>query len=431
MIKNLRLINFKNFKDAELGLGPFSLLIGTNAAGKINLRDAFRFLHGIARGYTLAEILGERYAEGGVLQWRGIRGGAREITYSNTDTFRLEVSFSQPENKKESLAFYSIEVQPFGPGGTPILVSESLSQAGKNVFRVYKEESGSGGLWAEFGVPQKGKPSITMPISDDKKPFLSSAANLYGLNRSAFDSYLKDRNVEKVNEIAYQTVRTLTSMRFYDLVPEAMRVPSTPGQTVLGDRGENLSTALQAICENPDRKRDLIEWVKALTPMDAVDFEFPIYADGKTLVTLIESNGTKITANSASDGTLRFLGMLAIMFGPSNERFFFIEELENGIHPTRLHLMVDLIENQMRQSDLQIIATTHSPQLLRLVNRENLLNSSLIYRLEDELDGHIKQIAELPANVLDVLKNQDAARLFESGWFENTMRFLPDEQKRG
>jgi hypothetical protein len=75
MIKSLRLQRFKNFRDATLRLGPLSVIVGTNASGKSNLRDAFRFLHGMSRGYSLAEILGEKYVEGGILQWKGIRGG--------------------------------------------------------------------------------------------------------------------------------------------------------------------------------------------------------------------------------------------------------------------------------------------------------------------------------------------------------------------
>ena len=64
MFTSLRLKQFKSFKDTELKLGPFTVLIGANAAGKSNIRDAFRFLHGIGRGYSLAEILGEKYGEG-------------------------------------------------------------------------------------------------------------------------------------------------------------------------------------------------------------------------------------------------------------------------------------------------------------------------------------------------------------------------------
>src|ERR1700677_4521395 len=89
MFTSLRLERFKNFKDAELKLGPFTVLIGANASGKSNIRDAFRFLHGISRGYSLADIIGEKYGEGGERIWSGIRGGAREIPFSGNRTFVL------------------------------------------------------------------------------------------------------------------------------------------------------------------------------------------------------------------------------------------------------------------------------------------------------------------------------------------------------
>ncbi|MBK6580289.1 MAG: hypothetical protein IPG17_29820, partial [Sandaracinaceae bacterium] len=60
----------------------------------------------------------------------------------------------------------------------------------------------------------------------------------------------------------------LSSIRFLDLHPDAMREPSPPGVTILGDRGENLSSVLLAISSDPARKEALLGWVRALTPMD-------------------------------------------------------------------------------------------------------------------------------------------------------------------
>jgi len=68
MLKKLRLERFKNFQEAELTLGSLTILVGTNASGKSNIRDAFRFLQGISRNYNLAEIFGEKWIEGGVIQ---------------------------------------------------------------------------------------------------------------------------------------------------------------------------------------------------------------------------------------------------------------------------------------------------------------------------------------------------------------------------
>ena len=79
MITSLRLVDFKNFADETLRVGPFTVIVGANASGKSNIRDAFRFLHGIGRGYTLAAIIGGKYGAGGQVEWDTIRGAANEI----------------------------------------------------------------------------------------------------------------------------------------------------------------------------------------------------------------------------------------------------------------------------------------------------------------------------------------------------------------
>ena len=78
MITSLRLVNFKNFADETLRVGPFTVIVGANASGKSNIRD-FRFLHGIGRNYTFAEILGGKYGDGGYVEWTGIRGAPTEV----------------------------------------------------------------------------------------------------------------------------------------------------------------------------------------------------------------------------------------------------------------------------------------------------------------------------------------------------------------
>lgn len=90
MLTSITLENFKSFRKATIPLGPFTVLVGTNASGKSNLRDAFRFLHGVGRGYSLAEILGEKYGEGGELQWKGLRGGMKEVVFGGGPQLSIE-----------------------------------------------------------------------------------------------------------------------------------------------------------------------------------------------------------------------------------------------------------------------------------------------------------------------------------------------------
>ncbi|MEC4880788.1 MAG: AAA family ATPase [Scytonema sp. PMC 1070.18] len=413
MLTKLHLERFKNFKDAELILGTLTLLVGTNASGKSNIRDAFRFLHGISRNYNLAEIFGEKWIEGGVLQWRGIRGGTREVTFIDESTFALAVSFIWEKNDSSQEATYRIEVNPGASGKAPTVIAESLTIAGQSdsVFEAQShQESGQNNFFVKVS-------GVTL-----FDPILS-----YTNNRPVLSQIAAIAPSPSVRETALAAMSALSSMRFLDLSPDAMRLPSLPGQTVLGDRGENLSSVLQEICENPESKQALLQWVQELTPMDAKDFEFPADFTGKILWQLIEENGQKISAMSASDGTLRFLAMIAALLGQKPARFYFFEELDNGIHPTRLHLLLQLIERKVSQGTIQIVATTHSPQLLRLLSSQSLEYTSLTYRFSDKPDAHIKRIVDIP-QARRVIHEQDLARLHESGWLEDAVDFTEDEE---
>ncbi len=212
-------------------------------------------------------------------------------------------------------------------------------------------------------------------------------------------------------------------MRFLDLAPDAMRIPSIPGQDILGDRGEYLSSVLQSICETEESKQAILEWIRELTPVDVVDFEFVPDQTGKILVTLVESGGQKTSAYSASDGTLRFLAMIAAMLGTKPAKFYFFEELENGIHPTRLHLLLQLIEQKVSEGKIQVVATSHSPQLLGFLSEKARKDAALVYRLPDQPDAKIRPILQIP-EVERILKEQDLARLHSSGWLEDAVAFL-------
>lgn len=423
MLTKLRLKRFKNFEDAELHLGNFTLLVGENASGKSNLRDAFRFIHGISRGYNLAEIMGEKYAEGGVLQWRGIRGGTREITFQNSPTFELEVSFSINYEDCVRQVNYQIEVDPGTLNNAPRAYAERLLVEGfENALFESEHSPLFGDISGELLEARAyGEKSFSMTSLPSYKPVLSQIVF------TKFPAIFPRDKFLVIREIAQKSLDALSDMRFLDFNPEAMRLPSFPGQTVLGDRGENLSSVLQNICADSQRKQALIQWVQELTPMDAADFEFSADFTGRILLTLIEAHGQKTSAISASDGTLRFLAMIAALLEPEPAQLYFFEELDNGIHPTRLNLITQLIERQVEQNKLQIVATTHSPQLLRVLSQNALDYASLTYRLPDRPDAKIKRIVDIP-EAKRLIQEQDLAHLHESGWLEDSVYFLEDEK---
>jgi energy-coupling factor transporter ATP-binding protein EcfA2 len=293
MLKRLHLQQFKNFKDTELELGDFTLLVGTNASGKSNIRDAFRFLHGISRGYSLAEIIGEKWIEGGVLQWRGIRGGTREVTFESRSSFELKLLFSEKTHNR--FFFYRIEVEADRSGKAPRVIGEYLVNLGLIQVNLGLMRGDSRTLTPLeprkdqfiFNSHPKENPLIQKDIEflkvrvqqkdRGRDPTLSFISQTPILSQ-----FIERRNIQaSFRESARLAMDALSSMRFLDLSPDAMRMPSIPGQTILGDRGENLSSVLQAICEDPERKQTLLQWVRELTPMDAKDFEFPSDFTGK------------------------------------------------------------------------------------------------------------------------------------------------------
>ena len=259
------------------------------------------------------------------------------------------------------------------------------------------------------------------------RPFIYPFSNPLG------DIAVRQLSSESMNVriISNIYVNSTTRMRFFDWSLEAIRQPSFPGQDVLSDNGRNLSSVLQAICREGQGKRTLLSWIAELTPMDAAEFEFPADPTGKVLATLIEKNGQRITLASASDGTLRFLAFLAALLGPHRPSFYFFEELENGIHPTRLGLLLDLIENQVKNKGIQVVATTHSPQLLGHLSEESLKHAHLVYRLPDEPDARIIRVLDMP-HADEVITMNRLAHLLATGWFESTAYFMqpdPDDEK--
>ncbi len=427
MLKSLRLENFKSFKNAELSLGDLTVLVGTNASGKSNIRDAFRFLHGISRGYSIAEIIGEKYGEGGVLQWRGIRGGTKEIAYCGADSFAIAISFSVNDGDTQYDMDYRIEIKLENP--VPYIIVEYLKCKQKE-YPIFKTRFNRN----FFSYPNTNKVAFydywedynfgTLNHLDNYIPVLSQIAE--GVQLKGGDS-----REDFANSIAKKfcglALTAISDMRFLELSPDLMRLPSFAGQNTLGDRGENLSSVMLDICRDETRKAILLDWLQSLTPMDAKDFDFPEDFTGKVLLRIEEASGQKTTAYSASDGTLRFLGLLAALLGNQRSRFYFFEEPENGIHPNRLSLLLQLMEQEVSNGSMQIVITTHSPLLLNFLSPESLEYASLMYRIGDRTESRITKIMDIP-NARELVVNEGLSSLLDSGWLEDAMYFLEDEE---
>ena len=411
MITSLRLVNFKNFADETLRLGPFTVIVGANASGKSNIRDAFRFLHGIGRGYTLAEILGGKYGQGGQLEWTGIRGAPNEILRSTPRTGPGRRNFTIQIKLDGDKTIYSICVRfrPRSPERFRIDEEELKTDSA----RVYTARKSAGDYL-----------SVSFKEDERKSGYSRSQPVLTQILRRPKRSSRYPQDSELIVHPVFER------MRFLELSPERMREPSHPGQNVLGDGGENLATVLEEICTDADRREVLISWLQELTPMDVKGFDFPRDPSGRVHLRIVEHSGRNVSAYSASDGTLRFVGLLAALLDPNPGGIYFFEEIDNGIHPARLHLLIDLIENQTRSNGIQVITTTHSPEMLNLINDDTFKNTSVVYRDEESSDAIVRPASDLP-NARRLRKSKGLGRLHSTGWMEDMLAFAEADSEAG
>jgi predicted ATPase len=432
MILDLALENFKSFpvplgykpaylgwnvigwaaSDRTISFGPLSLIIGTNASGKSNIRDGLRFVHGISRGYTLGEVIGEKYVEGGALQWRGIRGGVRETVTRNGDPsntkFTISVRTRLAEDDGGGGAVYTITVDVGDRTRPPAVAHESLKLRRKKTSFETKRLVGVGQVEVYVRRPTARRaPGPALTLRSDR-PALTQLPE----HGDCFEGVRRDCNA---------FIRTISSIRFLDLDPNSLRRPSIPGQTVLGDKGENLSSVLQAVCRDIAAKESLVDWTRELTPLDVIDMRFPeVSQDGKIQLQLIEQGGRETSAESASDGTLRFLAFAGAVLGTDPARCYFFEEIENGIHPNRAHLLINLLQTATRVRNIQVIGTTHSPALLSFLDEAALGDASLVYRVGPV--SRVRRFDDIPALRL-LPPGTPAGELLSSGWFEDIAAF--------
>ena len=413
MITSIRLVNFKNFADETLRVGPFTILVGANASGKSNIRDAFRFLSGIGRGYTLAEIFGGKREAG----WQPIRGAMNEIVRFGESSFAIEVEMSVKSGRADARFMIETGSDDRNPGGFQ-LTTETLQVVYRHgsKYDVYgpvpNQRDADHLLLSPYVEDKKVEHGLLRPFRAKRdQPALTQLGGHYRFGPEHNEHYLRK-----------QVIDTFANMRFLELSPDRLREPAFPGATVLGDSGENLPVVLQKICADPKRQEILAGWIDDLTPMDVTGFEFYTDPSGRVHLWLCEKNGTKVSAYSASDGTLRFLAMLAVLLGENPNGLYFFDEIDTGIHPARQWLLLELIEKQAAKRGIQVVATTHAPTLLTVMNDDTFENSSVVCRLEDKADAMIRPLATLP-NVRDLRQDQGLGRLHESGWMEDMLFF--------
>jgi predicted ATPase len=214
-------------------------------------------------------------------------------------------------------------------------------------------------------------------------------------------------------------IAALSDVQRLDPSPEVLRMYSA-AQTVsrMGERGENFAALVNAIIAEPAEKAAYLDWLKELSPADVDDVVVLSGALREPLFAVVEGKKT-FPAQVLSDGTLRFAAIAAAFFQTAMPSVLTLEEIEKGIHPNRLRLLVELLRSQTKRLKNQVIATTHSPDVLNWLSEEDLQSTFVSVRDSERGASSIRALGDLEG-LGDALKsNANLAELFSEGWLEN------------
>ncbi|MFZ2725458.1 MAG: AAA family ATPase, partial [Methylococcaceae bacterium] len=201
-----------------------------------------------------------------------------------------------------------------------------------------------------------------------------SIAISYGADEHTDFSYSRDYE-SYYREWEDIVLEKLGKVYSYELYPRFMRGYSEIGLSQLSKNGSNLSSVLYYLHQNKPEilEEKILKNIKGLPEEDIEIFDFITTSDNSdVLVALKYTNGQVISAKLLSDGTLRALAILtALETVPEGSRII-IEEIDNGIHASRVNVLLNAIWEASNRRNLHTLITTHNPATLDNLSEEQL-----------------------------------------------------------
>lgn len=173
--------------------------------------------------------------------------------------------------------------------------------------------------------------------------------------------------------------RAVRKWQFLNLEPRLMLDPKPQHRSesvvTLRRDGSNIAQYLQSIAdEEPAILQSIAETLKSVLPY-AADLRPAITKELQRNVYLrLHEQGIEepLVGWLLSQGTLRIVALLTVLRHPNPPSVVFVEEIENGLDPRTIHLLVEEIRGFL-QNGGQVVATTHSPYLLDLLDLSQII----------------------------------------------------------
>ncbi len=337
MIRTLAFAGYRSLRDLRVTVGPLTVITGGNGAGKSNVYRALRLLVDAVEG-NLGRALAR---EGGMpsAMWAGTPPKKAKASEGR----RLSIGFADDVLAYElRLGLPSQESVPPGPFDLdPLVKEETIRTLGARHVNLLERRNVSAMLRDDEGRPVTFGGSIDLGES-----VLSQLAEPH---RYPVLSSLRER---------------LRRWRFYHQIrtdPDSpVRAVQIGTRTpVLAHDGHDLASALQTILSNGNDE--------ALAEAVAEAFEgsrVVIAHDDARFRLLLETPGVfrPLDAAELSDGTLRYLALLAALHSPRPPELLVLNEPETSLHPRVLAPLARQIVSAAKQS--QVIVVSHAAPLV-------------------------------------------------------------------
>lgn len=336
MLETIKLSNLLSFgTETEITLNAgLNVLIGENCSGKSNLIAAISLLQ------AMPKDLAKAIRDGGGIEewlWKGEKNSAATIevivkNIKNHKPLRHVFKFSGVDYRLNVLN-ESIESEKIGDFGYPEFLFD-YKYNGKEAFANQLSSESQGSSLKNIETNQ----SILAQRQDpDAYPEMT---------------YLGD---------IYREIRLYREWQFgrYSL-PRRPQRADLPND-FLEEDASNLALILNNFRQNSEVKRKLLDALKLFNE-NIEDFDIRIHG-GYVEIFFHESKfKSPVSATRLSDGTLRYLSLLAILLHPNPPPLVCIEEPELSLHPNVLPILCDLLKQAAQKT--QIIITTHSADLI-------------------------------------------------------------------
>jgi predicted ATPase len=338
-IEYLKVQNFRALREVEFkDLTPLTVLLGPNGSGKSTVFDVFAFL-------SECFELGLRRA------WDR-RGRAKELKARGGEgPVVVEIKYREPGYP---LITYHLAVDE--QKGGPVVVEEWLRwKRGSHgqPFRFLDYHEGHGKA-VSGELPDEQDRRIDVPLN---------SADLLAVN--ALGQFAEHPRVAALRSF-------ITGWYVSYLSAESARgQPEAGPQDRLTKTGDNVGNVIQYLAEqHPDRLERIFQVLRHRVPrIERVLAE--TMPDGRLLLQIKDAPFSHpVLAKFASDGTLKMLAYLVLLYDPAPPPFIGIEEPENFLHP---RLLPELAEECRAATDrTQLLVTTHSPFFLNALRPDEV-----------------------------------------------------------